>query len=1023
MNIQEARETIKQAKVKNSISLNLSSYKRGNAYGEEKLTSEDLAEILPEIKKITELTTLNLRNNQISDIETLGQLTKLTTLNLRNNQISNIEALEQLTGLKSLNLRDNQLGDIEVLRQLIGLTSLYLRGNQITDIKALGQLTRLTILDLRNNLINDAEALRQLVELTTLNLIGNQISDIGTFEQLSRLITLNLSDNRISDLKALGGLTRLTSLDLRDNQISDIEALGQLTGLTSLDLKGNQISDIKALGQLTEIKLLNLSNNQISNIEALGRLTGLTELNLSENQLSGIEVLGGLTRLKLLDLSANLTIEKLLPVEVLNDYFNPQRIINYLLKVKDGKPINEAKIVVVGEADYGKTLLINRLVNDSYIPTERTHGIIITKWEDVDVNDQKVKLNIWDFGGQKIMQNTHQYFFTERTLYILVLNARQNEASNKTKEHLERIKTIAGNSPIIVVGNKVDTNKGEFDINRSELREKFNIKGFFGVCSNQEEDKDGVYDANFDEFRKAVIAEIGKLDGIHKPFKEEWFAVKDYLESLKEDKLPFITYHDYLKYCFDKQVREAIDQTEIVTFLNELGLVVYLQKKKDGIAIEIGDKLIFNPEWLISGVYAVIDNPQKLKRRAILDYETFTEILNECKPENYVYQPEDYKYVLNMMLACKLCVKMKNSETDYLIPDHLPEDKSKVLQEYEVELGNLEFKINFQFKYKELFDDIFRRFLIAMYDNVYDKYYWKTGVVLTDDHCKALVTADNAENKITIKIEGESSGKRKNFLAVIHKAFRDIYKTYPNLDYSEWIAHKDYPNILKSYGELLSIEENIREDAERKVYCEELKRFEHIDNFLDNVRIIERDKKEEEQNRMGNGDIINNYGNMQVNKDQSTGHQYNYAAGKEIEGKLDLVSSNYESKFDEILSKQTEAKADYERTVSDLTIQIQNMLNEMLSVIGSGLDFLNDEEQRRYEALKHKPDWESTLTFVVPVLDKFGVKIETKTKLENLPKKYRDQIELIRAKGKTLFGNEFEANELEESQTKGELNP
>ena len=100
-----------------------------------------------------------------------------------------------------------------------------------------------------------------------------------------------------------------------------------------------------------------------------------------------------------------------------------------------------------------------------------------------------------------------------------MLNARQNEASNKTREHLERIKTIAGNSPIIVVGNKIDTNKGEFDINRSELRENFNIKGFFGVCSNQDEDKEGEYDKNFDEFRKAVIEEIGKLDGIHKPFR------------------------------------------------------------------------------------------------------------------------------------------------------------------------------------------------------------------------------------------------------------------------------------------------------------------------------------------------------------------------------------------------------------------------------------------------------------------------------------------------------------------------
>lgn len=742
----------------------------------------------------------------------------------------------------------------------------------------------------------------------------------------------------------------------------------QLTHLTVLDLSLNQINDIEVLGQLTQLTKLYLSNNKISNIEILGRLTQLTKLYLSGNKINDIEVLGQLTQLKFLFIKFNTRLDKILPIEVIEDVYNPQRIINYYLKVKDGKPINEAKIVVVGEADYGKTLLINRLVNDTFIPTERTHGIIITKWENVEVNDQKVKLNIWDFGGQKIMQNTHQYFFTERTLYILVVNARQNDASNKTVEHLERIKTIAGNSSIIVVGNKIDTNKGEFDIKRSELRERFNIRGFFGVCSNQEADKEGRYDKNFEEFRKSVIEEIGKLDGIHKPFKEEWFAVKNYLESLKEKKQPFITYHDYQTYCFDKQVREAIDQTEIVTFLNELGLVVYLQKKKDGITIEIGDKLIFNPEWLITGVYAIIDNPQKLKRRAILDYETFTEILDERKPENYEYQHEDYKYILNMMLACKLCVKMKNSETDYLIPDHLREDRSEVLKEYETELGNLNFKINFQFKYTELFDDIFRRFLIAMYDDVYKEYYWKTGVVLAYDNCKALVTADNAENKIIVKIEGESATKRKNFLAVIHKAFRDIYKTYPNLDYSEWIAHKDYPNILENYHKLISMEENVPEYEKRAVYCEELTRFEHIDNFLDNVRIIERDKKLEEQDRMKSGDTFINYGNMQVSKDHSTGYQYNYANNPELEKKLDEMIS----KLDEKQSAEMNALID--------------LLFQKIDESRLKANQFSDEEIEEFNEAKYSSDtkakikWTYPLSGVIRELTGFSFELEQEWK-------------------------------------------
>jgi hypothetical protein len=138
-----------------------------------------------------------------------------------------------------------------------------------------------------------------------------------------------------------------------------------------------------------------------------------------------------------------------------------------------------------------------------------------------------------------------------------------------------------------------------------------------------------------------------------------------------------------------------------------------------------------------------------------------------------------------------------------------------------------------------------------------------------------------------------------------------------------------------------------------------------------------------------------------------------YANSEEVETQFKKFTNKFEEKFNSITLKQDKTEADYKKTISDLSFQIQNMLNEMLAVIGMGLDFLNDEEQRRYESLKHKPDWESTLTFVVPVLDKLGIKIETKTKLENLPKKYRDQLQIVKAKKDEFFGNNAETNELD----------
>jgi internalin A len=326
---------------------------------------------------------------------------------------------------------------------------------------------------------------------------------------LRNLVAIDLNNNNLTNYDFLKDLINLTRLNLSSNSLTDISFLKELKGLTSLNLNNNNLTDVSFLKELESLSDLHLSNNNLMDVSFLKALKSLILLNLDNNNLSNIDSLKEHKKLEILLLGSNIELEAIISSEVINDWNHPQRIINHYFKVKDGRPINEAKIIVVGEADYGKTLLVNRLVNDTFIKTNRTHGIIVTTWKDVEVNEEKVKLNIWDFGGQKIMQNTHQYFFTERTIYIIVLNARQNESSNKTIEHLERIKSVTKDSPIIVVGNKVDQNKGEFDINRSELREKYNIKGFYGICSDKSV-KENVkqYDKNFAEFKVDLIKEI-----------------------------------------------------------------------------------------------------------------------------------------------------------------------------------------------------------------------------------------------------------------------------------------------------------------------------------------------------------------------------------------------------------------------------------------------------------------------------------------------------------------------------------
>jgi len=85
--------------------------------------------------------------------------------------------------------------------------------------------------------------------------------------------------------------------------------------------------------------------------------------------------------------------------------------------------------LLVGEGDVGKTSLLNRLLYDTFNPEEcKTPGINIAQWHLPEKPD--IRLNLWDFGGQKVMHATHQFFLTKRSLYLLVIDNRKNEQQN-----------------------------------------------------------------------------------------------------------------------------------------------------------------------------------------------------------------------------------------------------------------------------------------------------------------------------------------------------------------------------------------------------------------------------------------------------------------------------------------------------------------------------------------------------------------------------------------------------------------
>lgn len=230
--------------------------------GEVRLTDEDFAALA----SLTELKSLRIRMDHMTDFQWLENLTNLESLDLRGEEAiyQNLDFLAVLTKLKSLRLpiiaQNLPAYDISALSELTELSSIDLP-HSAKDLAPLSNLTKLETLLLEDGYMADnsftsLEPLRNLTNLTDLRLRvvdqENQ-TDISPLAGLTALQTLKIEalcgrgDGRcsISSLSALSNMKDLNSLNLQVLSLSDISPLRDLKNLQYVTINGydNNITD------------------------------------------------------------------------------------------------------------------------------------------------------------------------------------------------------------------------------------------------------------------------------------------------------------------------------------------------------------------------------------------------------------------------------------------------------------------------------------------------------------------------------------------------------------------------------------------------------------------------------------------------------------------------------------------------------------------------------------------------------------------------------------------------------------
>lgn len=114
------------------------------------------------------------------------------------------------------------------------------------------------------------------------------------------------------------------------------------------------------------------------------------------------------------------------------------------------------KVIVVGAGKVGKTSLTIRFAEDrfreSYLPTLGVD--FMTK--NLTVNEAKVKLQLWDTGGQEFVMSLLPFYFSGAAGGVLVYDITNRNSFNSLDYWLKQIRQNAGDVPVVLAGNKVD---------------------------------------------------------------------------------------------------------------------------------------------------------------------------------------------------------------------------------------------------------------------------------------------------------------------------------------------------------------------------------------------------------------------------------------------------------------------------------------------------------------------------------------------------------------------------------------
>ncbi|XP_069136652.1 uncharacterized protein [Argopecten irradians] len=652
-----------------------------------KLPNNRLTEIPEEVfLNLPHLLKLDVNENFLDSIpESLGQCTNLHYLDLAENNLLDLPAsLSNCKHVCRVDISDNRMEVMPpVLMKMPALRRLIANDLLWTSLpENIGDMPSLEVFYLNGNCLTKLpKSFAKLQKLKELSLPGvmwlknkaNQFQSNSFFENflVSRGIKRWMRALPEAETKNHGDVVKL--FDINSSGTLDTKQIAKLNAIIfsifpRFGYKGREAPDENTPSGMPEeilaLKNLNYLNLQYQGIvhvpAGIQNMEKLENITLAYNpNLLSLAAETGRCPLKRLILD-DCPLLKTPPKEIRERGFITT--VAYLKRLLTGSvDCKRTKLMLVGLGGAGKTSLVKALMSNLQQESNLTgaeaitDGIDICTWE-VNHKGETVSYSVWDFAGQTIYYNTHQFFLSDRAVYLLLWNIRLGHEHAGLNFWLNSITVHAPKAPIFVVGTHTDQ-MTKIELPMDEMRQTYHqIEGFHFVSS-----KNG---NGIPELKEALFDVTLQQEYMGEKIPQAWLQFESIIASKKvENKMDVLSYQQVENLGTKAGIVDAVELAQAIQFLHDLGSVQHFQNE------HLHKHVVINPQWIVDVMACVVSVKQSSIEEGHLKHSDINTIWKDY--------PKMCDWLLKLTEQFDLTFQLEGQKCN-IVPCLLPEKRPEI---------------------------------------------------------------------------------------------------------------------------------------------------------------------------------------------------------------------------------------------------------------------------------------------------------------------------------------------------------